>query len=154
MHLCLSYVHTPPFPTAAVTFSKARGIASKAFIVYLEVLGVDLQHTHIKILMLYTANLYSIIRELALNEAGRKEKRENVFKKPNTHFRNTVQEMQQYFLFILHTGEIGMECMFRGTRNLIAGYAIPWDSFPILIRGPSDLVKAEVGRQTYSLPRI
>lgn len=83
-HPCLSYVHTPPFPTAAVTFSKARGIASKAFIVYLEVLGVDLQHTHIKILMLYTANLYSIIRELALNEAGRKEKRESVLKNP-TH---------------------------------------------------------------------
>ena len=47
-----------------------------------------------------------------------------------------------------------MECMFRGTRNLIAGYAIPQAPFPILIRGPSDLVKVGVGRQTYSLPRI
>ena len=62
--------------------------------------------------------------------------------------------MQLYFLLILHKGRMGMECMFRGTRNLTAGCAIPWDPFPILIRGPSDLVKAGVGRQTYFLPRI
>lgn len=45
-------------------------------------------------------------------------------------------------------------CTFRGTRDLTAGRAIPRDTFPILIRGPSGLVKAEAGRQTYTLTGI